>query len=92
MWQISTLGRQINEFSLTRKGRERLTSQLDFARKTTNPKTIIIMKEKELYFSPETVEIKLRTEGVMCASEPIDNALGVGTDMFNYGEGTEQNW
>ncbi|GEM_PF-5910893 len=50
------------------------------------------MKEKELYFSPETVEIKLRTEGVMCASEPIDNALGVGTDMFNYGEGTEQNW
>lgn len=49
------------------------------------------MKEKELYFSPETVEIKLRTEGVMCASEPIDNALGVGTGMFDYND-TEQNW
>ena len=49
------------------------------------------MKEKERYFSPEMVEIKLRTEGVMCASEPIDNALGVGTDMFDYND-TEQNW
>lgn len=49
------------------------------------------MKEKERYFSPDTVVIKLRTEGVMCASEPIDNALGVGTGMFYYND-TEQNW
>ncbi|MBR6280002.1 MAG: hypothetical protein IKR32_01730, partial [Bacteroidales bacterium] len=78
IWQILTSDREWISVTLE-KGKQTLLNYN-------------LMKEKERYFSPDTVVIKLRTEGVMCASEPIDNALGVGTDMFNYGEGTEQNW
>ena len=77
IWQILTSGREWISVTLE-KGKQTLLNYN-------------LMKEKERYFSPETVEIKLRTEGVMCASEPIDNALGVGTGMFDYND-TEQNW
>ena len=45
------------------------------------------MKEKERYFSPDTVVMEFRNENVLCASP--DYALNPGNP---FGDSTEENW
>lgn len=51
------------------------------------------MRQKERYFSPETEVMQLRLEGVIAASDPINNSITVSssTGIFDYNN-PEQDW
>ncbi len=48
-------------------------------------------KKKELYEAPAITVTDVKSEGVICASSPVNNGFGVGSGMFEY-DNPEQNW
>lgn len=51
----------------------------------------LMNKKNELYEAPAITVTDVKSEGVICASSPVNNGFGVGSGMFEY-DNPEQNW